>query len=86
MPGVRAVIPPFAGVAGLWPWQALLPVVLASALWYGVLTILVVQLAATIEDMVHLVDRMNRAVLIGASGLIGGAVIGIVGWKRRRRA
>jgi len=84
VPGVRAVIPPFAGVAGLGTWQALLPVALASALWYGLLTILVVQLAGTIEEMVHLVDRMNRGVLIGAGIAIGMAVIAIIAWRRRR--
>ena len=84
VPGVRAVIPPFAGVADLRPWQALLPVVVASGLWYGVLTILVVRLASTIEDMLRLVDRMNMGVLVGASIVIGVVVIGVVGWKRWR--
>ena len=86
VPGVRAVIPPFAGVAGLGTWHALFPIALASALWYGLLTILVVQLASTIEDMVQIVDRMNRGVLIGVGAFVGIAVIAIVGWRRRRRA
>lgn len=83
VPGVRAVIPPFAGVVGLSTWQALLPVAVASAIWYGTLTILVVQMAGTIEDVVRLVDRLNRGVLIGTGMLLLTAGIAVVLWRRR---
>ena len=85
VPGVRAVIPPFAGVVGLGPWQALVPVAVASAIWYGTLTVLVVQMAGTIEDVVRLIDRMNQSVLIGTGVLLAVAIVAVVRWRRRTR-
>src|SRR5207249_11041054 len=41
LPVWRAVVPPFAGIAGLSAPRALIPPALASALWYGLLTVLV---------------------------------------------
>ncbi len=40
LPGYRAVVPPFAGLAGLGAFRALAPVALASGLWYGALVAL----------------------------------------------
>src|SRR5690348_2948668 len=41
LPVWRAVVPPFAGIAGVSPVRALAPLALASGLWYGGLTFLV---------------------------------------------
>src|SRR2546427_12686273 len=41
LPVWRAVVPPFAGVAGVPPVRALVPLALASGLWYGGLTFFV---------------------------------------------
>jgi membrane protein DedA with SNARE-associated domain len=38
LPGYRAVVPPFAGVVGLGAFRALVPVALASGIWYAFLT------------------------------------------------
>ncbi len=35
LPGIRAAVPPFAGLAGIGAVRALLPVLLAATLWYG---------------------------------------------------
>ena len=37
LPGYRAVVPPFAGIAGIGALRALAPVVVASGIWYGFL-------------------------------------------------
>ena len=37
LPGLRAAVPPFAGVAGLSPARALVPAAVASAVWYAFL-------------------------------------------------
>ena len=37
LPGLRAAVPPFAGVAGLSPARALVPAAVASAIWYAFL-------------------------------------------------
>ena len=84
VPGVRAVVPVFAGVARLSSPRALVPVVIASAIWYGTLTIVVVQLAGSLEDVVLLLDRVNLVALLVVLVLV--AVIGTmvyVRWSKR---
>ncbi len=40
LPGIRAVVPPFAGLVGLSPMRTFIPMAIASAIWYGGITIL----------------------------------------------
>ena len=40
LPGIRAVVPPFAGLVGLGAMRTFVPMGLASAIWYGGITIL----------------------------------------------
>ena len=35
LPGIRAVVAPFAGLVNLSAPRALIPIALASAIWYG---------------------------------------------------
>ncbi|CAN5786780.1 DedA family protein [soil metagenome] len=35
LPGFRAIVPPFAGVAGVGFWKAAVPLAAASGIWYG---------------------------------------------------
>ncbi len=46
LPGLRAAVPPFAGVAGLSPARALVPAAAASAIWYAFLAFAGYALAA----------------------------------------
>ena len=84
VPGVRAVVPPFAGIAGLGAFRAIAPVVVASALWYGTLTMVVVTLAGQLDELASLLRRVNLVAVIGAlvmaSGIVGGIYL-----KRRRQ-
>lgn len=82
IPAVRAVVPPFAGVAGIDAGRALVPLAVASALWYGGLTIAVSTLAGQLVDLVRLVDQANVVALIGA-GVVAGAVAVLWWWGRR---
>jgi membrane protein DedA with SNARE-associated domain len=81
IPGVRAVVPPFAGVAGLGAFRAMAPVVAASALWYGTLTFLVATLAAQLDELALLLRRVNLVALIAALVVAGG----IGGWIYLRK-
>jgi len=81
VPGVRAVVPPFAGIAGLGAIRAIVPIAAASAVWYGLLTIVIASMAGRIEDVVRLVTRLNWTLLTAALVTGGGAVI----LARRRR-
>jgi membrane protein DedA with SNARE-associated domain len=85
LPVWRALVPPFAGIAGLSPARALIPIVLASGLWYGTLTILVMRLGTNLETVVTQLGRVNRALGIGAL-LVLVAVAVVVWWRRKRRA
>lgn len=77
IPGARAVIPPFAGVAGLKSVRALTPMVLASGIWYGTLTYVAANLIPKLDDVAVLVARMNwLGILVLAALVLGfGAVV-----------
>ena len=80
LPVWRAVVPPFAGVAGVPARRALVPVALASALWYGALTYLVATVGTNFEDVARILGRVNRVLGIVALALL----IIVVVWIRRR--
>ncbi len=82
VPAVRAVVPPFAGIAALGPVRALVPTALASAIWYGTLTVLVVALADQIEDVIRLVDGLSLTAL----AVTAAVVLVLVVVARRRSA
>jgi membrane protein DedA with SNARE-associated domain len=84
IPGVRAVVPPFAGVANLRTVPALVPMALASGLWYGALTLVAATLVQNLDQIAQFIVSLNRAALaVGA--VLGVIVLGLV-VRRRRRA
>jgi membrane protein DedA with SNARE-associated domain len=80
IPGVRAVVPAFAGVANLDAVRALVPVAVASAIWYGTLTFLAVTFIRNLDTVGGLLARFQVVLLV--AGLA--AVMGMVWWLRRR--
>jgi membrane protein DedA with SNARE-associated domain len=80
LPGVRAAVTPFAGVAGLPPARALVPAALASAIWYAFLAAAGYELARNWEAVKTLVADTNRALGIAALVLAVAAAL----WLRRR--
>lgn len=83
IPGARAIVPPFAGVAGLSAPRALIPMAAASAIWYGALTFLVARFVTEIHQVVRIMDRLSMWTLAGAGGV---AVVIVVIVVARRRA
>lgn len=83
IPGLRALVPPFAGALRVPPARATLAIAVASAMWYGVVTVIAYRVGS---DWDALQSRLRSA---GAqAALIAGAVAMIViGWYavRRRR-
>jgi len=81
LPGFRAFVAPFVGLVNLPPLHAILPMVLASALWYGFLTWAGARVGAEWETINRFVGSLNRTLAI----LAGLAAIGIGYWIWRRR-
>jgi membrane protein DedA with SNARE-associated domain len=74
------VVAPFAGIAGVSAPRALIPLALASALWYGLLTLFVATLGTNLGAVVAALAHVNR--VLGAVAL--GIVILLAVWIVRR--
>jgi membrane protein DedA with SNARE-associated domain len=83
LPGLRAAVPPFAGVAGLAPARALAPAALASGIWYAFLGFAGFVLAHNWEAVKALVADTNRA--LGFATLALAIAAGVWLWRRSRR-
>ena len=74
LPGIRAVVPPFAGLVGLSAARTLVPMGIASAIWYGGITILGTVIGTEWERISRIITGINRtlgiiAVVVIAAGL-----------------
>lgn len=83
LPGLRAAVPPFAGVAGLSPARTLVPAAVASAIWYAFLAFAGYALAQNWEAVKALVADTSRA--LGAVALVVAVVLVAWFWRRSRR-
>lgn len=81
-PGVRAAVPPFAGVAGLDPLRALAPTFAASAIWYAMLIVAGSALGLQWHAVRSLVERTSQA--LAALGLVATALFVAWLWRRSR--
>lgn len=82
LPVWRALVPPFAGIAHLSAARTLIPVALASGLWYGTLTLLVMRLGTNFDVVLAQLGKANR--LLGISALVVLVTVATVVWWRRR--
>ena len=85
LPGVRAAVTPFAGVAGLAPARALLPAAIASAIWYAFLAYAGYAVAENWEAVKALVASANRALAVVAVLVSAAALVWILRRARRTR-
>jgi membrane protein DedA with SNARE-associated domain len=84
LPGVRAIVPPFAGALKVGALRAGLAMTLASALWYGMITYFAYQAGANFDALRARMAAGQKWLGIGASVIV--AVGLLVWWLRRRRA
>ena len=85
LPGLRAAVPPFAGVAGLSPARTLVPAAVASAIWYAFLAFAGYALAQNWEAVKALVADTSRA--LGVAALVVAVVlVAWIGRRSRRKA
>ncbi len=83
LPVVRAVVPPFAGVAKLGAARTLIPVAVASGIWYGAVTIVVVLVADHLGDVARLLAGVGLVAWILALGLV--VIVTVLVVVRRQR-
>ncbi len=70
LPVWRGVVMPFAGVAGVSAPRALIPLVLASGLYYGLLILLIATLSTNWDQVMRVLGHVNVVL-----GVLAGAVL-----------
>jgi membrane protein DedA with SNARE-associated domain/uncharacterized tellurite resistance protein B-like protein len=83
LPGVRAVVPPFAGLANLGVVRALVPIAAASAIWYGAVALVGAAIGAEWSRISTVLGELNRTMAIITVAVIG-IVAAVVWWQRRK--
>ena len=83
IPGVRAVVPPFAGALRISPVTTMLALSLASAVWYGLVSYLAFRAGADWSALTARISRLGRFTALGAAAVV--ALVALVWWLRRRR-
>jgi membrane protein DedA with SNARE-associated domain/uncharacterized tellurite resistance protein B-like protein len=85
LPGIRAVVPPFAGLVGLSAVRTFVPMGIASALWYGGITIVGAVLGSEWSRIAALLAGVNRTLAVAALVLAAAGAIWYALRARRRR-
>lgn len=85
VPGVRAIVPAIAGALKLKPIPVAIMVGAASALWYGLITIIAFRVGSNWEKLRAMVgDYTTVAAIVGGVVLAAGVVAWLVVRKRRK--
>ena len=77
LPGLRAVVPPFAGLVGLGTLRTLLPMGIASAIWYGGITVLGAVIGAEWSRISAVLAGINKT--LGIVGVV--LMLAFVLWR-----
>jgi membrane protein DedA with SNARE-associated domain len=85
LPGVRAIVPPFAGALKAPLRQVLPAMAAASAVWYGAIAWIGFRFGQNLEQMQSVISSATRT-----SGIVAVVIVAVVGgalwWRHRRRA
>jgi membrane protein DedA with SNARE-associated domain len=82
IPGLRALVPPFAGALHVPPGRATLAIAVASGIWYGIVTWIAYRVGS---DWEVLQERLRGAGLTAATVALVLAVLAILWFLMRRR-
>ena len=82
LPGVRALVPPFAGALRLRPWPVLLILGSASAIWYGAITVIAYRVGANWPAIQAKMRVWQHGLVVGAAIV---AVLAVAIWLVLRR-
>jgi membrane protein DedA with SNARE-associated domain/uncharacterized tellurite resistance protein B-like protein len=86
LPGIRAVVPPFAGLVRLGAVRTFVPMTVASAIWYGGITLLGSLIGASWERITAILAGVNRTMgVITVLLIVAGAAWYWTGRRRRAR-
>jgi membrane protein DedA with SNARE-associated domain len=80
IPGVRALVPPFAGALRVPPLRAALAIASASAVWYGTVSYLGFTLGGNWQRVMQLVTDYGRVLALAAAVVL---LVGAVIWRTR---
>ncbi len=86
IPGVRAIVPPFAGALHIKPLKPAIAIALASGLWYGLITFLAFRAGESWETLVRLLERLGWGAAIGASVILAAMAFWLYQHRKRRKA
>jgi membrane protein DedA with SNARE-associated domain len=82
LPGVRALVPPFAGALRVPPLRAGFAIASASAIWYGTVSYLGFTLGGNWQRVMQLVTEYGRILAAAAAALL---LVGAVIWRTHGR-
>lgn len=82
IPGVRALVPPFAGAVRVPALRATLAIAIASGIWYGIVTLIAYNVGS---DWDALQERLENVGITSALIAGGIAVVAVVWYLLRRR-
>lgn len=83
IPGVRAIVAPFAGALRASAFGTLVAITFASGAWYGLVMWLAFRAGSNWEELVTTVGRMGKITAIVAVALIAG--IGFAWYRHRQK-
>jgi len=83
IPGVRALVPPFAGALRISPVTTMLSLSLASAVWYGMVSYVAFRAGADWPALMARITRYGRFAAVGAAVIVAAGALGW--WLRRQR-
>jgi membrane protein DedA with SNARE-associated domain len=87
VPGVRAVVPAFAGALRLPVVWIVIMIGTASALWYGMITVVAFRIGSDWERLQAITKQFGTtAAVIGGAVLVLGVVAWLIVQKRRKTA
>lgn len=82
LPGVRAVVPVFAGATHQPALRVVPPIAIASGIWYGGLVWLGLWAGQNLSRLAGALGRVNRTLAIAAVGVAG---LALIWWLATRR-
>jgi membrane protein DedA with SNARE-associated domain len=83
IPGVRALVPPFAGALRLPPVSSIAAIAIASGVWYGLVSYLAFRAGASWSALMATIARDGRLIALGAAIVVSAGAL--VWWLRARR-